>query len=118
METKFRELVKDNDKFDGLTLEAFCALPDEDIKIYFDTSSIAGTTFTGQVLALRKRFRDEEQGKSKSHHICFNVIFVLNSPCDGTNSPRVLQNTLYMYRFNLPIFSIMSTLTRSLSYPY
>jgi hypothetical protein len=63
MEAQFRDLVRDNNSFTGVTLESLCALPDEDIGIYFDTSSIAGTNFKGQVLALRKRFRDGGQGK-------------------------------------------------------
>ena len=56
MENEFRALVGENDNFTDTTLESFASLPDSDIHIYFDTSTIRGVNFKGKVLALRNRY--------------------------------------------------------------
>ena len=59
MEEEFRALVAGNNNFNRVTLETFSAIPEEYIKLYFDTSTIAGLDFMGSVMALRKRFNQQ-----------------------------------------------------------
>lgn len=59
-ELNFRALVKGNCNFNEVSLVGFSALPDEDLEILFDTTTIDGIIFKSNVLALRQRFKDEK----------------------------------------------------------
>ena len=74
MEEEFRNLVSTNPNFDFLSLEAFSALSDDDNGIFFDTTTIAGTTCKANVLALRSRYlRNASQGKSNLLYLLYIV---------------------------------------------
>ena len=62
MENEFRTLVAGNDNFNGVSLEEFSAIPEADVAIFFDTTTIPGTNFKGEVMALRKRFNQTGTG--------------------------------------------------------
>ena len=56
MELEFRRLVSGNIHLKDVNLEILAALPDDDLDIFFDTTSVSGTIFKGKVLALRNRY--------------------------------------------------------------
>ena len=56
MENEFECLVEGNDNFADMTLETFAVLPNDDISIFFDTTTLRGVKFKAKMLALRNRY--------------------------------------------------------------
>ena len=56
MENEFECVVEGNGNFADMTLETFAIWPNDDINIFFDTSTLRGVKFKGKILALRNRY--------------------------------------------------------------
>lgn len=57
---EFLALVSSYTAFKDILLDDFCALSETDISGLFDTTTIAGTTFKGKVMALRHYYNFHE----------------------------------------------------------
>lgn len=66
MEHEFRKLVNGNEIFKDFTLGGLAALPEDDLKILFNTTTVCGLAFKQKVFVLRDRYK-----KAQSAFIIF-----------------------------------------------
>ena len=92
MDSEFDTLVSGNINFSGVTLGAFSSLPEQDIGIYFDTSTVAGTTFKGKVIEIRNRYKQS---------LGINLRVSISTPPDFPRREQSFSNFFFLFFFPL-----------------